>query len=696
MKELGPELDFLRSMTKDRLSKYRSAPWLKSHFESDIWVLEFKRAHGFIIDFNIQLEDGKYLTSNKHNQLLNSIKCFLCIQTHHDFTNRTAISPITAHNNVRRAAQIIDFFLLNSSELKLSQYGLNFISTDTLKILITDISSNNYISESIYKWKEKLSYFLKHESLNITEDELGKILAAEPELLNNNLRTSRLGLNNQEIIRARVFLFKSALYKSTTSINYKFSPNTYALSSIFYKNTLLGHSNQYSVPMELCYTPIDRYGNEFSAVPRRMKEDNPRIISSIDSFVRAIRAFGLLRNAGLQSPILNSDSLFPNEFLINLKVRSSQRTPTISPPLIFSSLKNAIEFSLEYGEDLLSSFLRLKDISSSKNMTVAKFALNHNIRPFLESKTREMGVSTWHLAQDMAIRCRSSELMVQPRPSSQEYSIRLRTNEGLFELIRVLYGAIQICVGTLMARRQGELLDLVAGSCLDVSRKYLVFHNRKSGISGLRERELRPIPPIAVRLIGILEKFQSEMILKGHLSEQTHLFSCPDRYGSSFIKNAYNDSLDAFCDYFETIVNSKGERIYLRQHQLRRFFALAFFWGKGFGGMETLRWFLGHTDLEHLYNYITEVTPGKVLQSVKATYAADLVTHQPLESEELGNLLKKHFGTSDFSILDSEELEQYIEQLIIEGTVNIEPVFFETENGNDLQILVIVRGSKVE
>lgn len=47
-----------------------------------------------------------------------------------------------------------------------------------------------------------------------------------------------------------------------------------------------------------------------------------------------------------------------------------------------------------------------------------------------------------------------------------------------------------------------------------------------------------------------------------------------------------------FYDFTE-VECENNKRFYMRQHQLRRFFAMAFFWGNGFGSMDTLRWFLG-------------------------------------------------------------------------------------------------------
>jgi hypothetical protein len=221
----------------------------------------------------------------------------------------------------------------------------------------------------------------------------------------------------------------------------------------------------------------------------------------------------------------------------------------------------------------------------------------------------------------------------------------------------------------------------------------LVFFNRKSGVLGMREKEARPIPEIAVKMILQLEKLQEGFKKHGVLKENTRLFAFPSCNGDRFIElghQRFNDSMDFFCDYFETPLDSEGRRYYIRQHQLRRFFAMLFFWGSAFGGMDTLRWFLGHTDISHLYHYITESTPGDVLRSVKANFAGQVLKHQPAEARELASLVQHHFGTDNFSVLDSDELDEYVEELMIEGRVEIEPSFLETNKGNSYRILIKV------
>jgi hypothetical protein len=141
--------------------------------------------------------------------------------------------------------------------------------------------------------------------------------------------------------------------------------------------------------------------------------------------------------------------------------------------------------------------------------------------------------------------------------------------------------------------------------------------------------------------------------------------------------STYNQNLDLFCDWAEVPLDSAGRRFYLRQHQLRRLFCMLFFWGNSFGGLETLRFFLGQTDPAHLYNYITESTPGAVLRGAAAEWATYHIQHGQPESDELSEELFETFGTRDFEVLDSDTLQSYLELLMEEGRLSIEPEFLD-------------------
>ena len=122
---------------------------------------------------------------------------------------------------------------------------------------------------------------------------------------------------------------------------------------------------------------------------------------------------------------------------------------------------------------------------------------------------KNIGVKNWLIDKNI--------FYIRADSSYPEYYFSLRANVGLWELLHVLYGAIQITVGTLMARRQGELIDLLPTTCLDEKKRHLIFHARKSGCVGIRERIARPIPSIAAQMIESLERLQIE--LKNYLHQ---------------------------------------------------------------------------------------------------------------------------------------------------------------------------------
>lgn len=191
----------------------------------------------------------------------------------------------------------------------------------------------------------------------------------------------------------------------------------------------------------------------------------------------------------------------------------------------------------------------------------------------------------------------------------------------------------------------------------------------------------------------------------------------------------YNAHLDAVCDYLETDLveydNGEYRRNYVRQHQLRRFFAMVFFWSKGFDGMDSLRWMLGHSDMEHLYHYISESETGSVLNGAKASVIvrgvvdstselaklegieevrkiiAERLTGNnstPITIESVSEAAEDYDDESYLTIPHISQLqkEQSIEteviQLLEEGRVTLEPEFFtiEDDDGNTTQTFNLI------
>lgn len=685
---LPKEIAFLAEIVGNRQNQYREANWLRSPFNAEIWCGHFGILKDLIIDFHVRLDDGNLLTDTRHRKLLEIFKCWLCIQSHFDTTGGQVIDLNSIKDRVYQTLHLIDFFLLNSDFLGLSKYGLEAVTEIQLNTLLVDLASSSQVANSIYRWPEHLTGFLRGQVEPFAQKTLSSLIAQKPFLAEHLPDSSDrlLNLTDSEIIQSRAWLWNNGYYEQSHGETHRFKPNTAMLACHLYQQTLRGMTTNLSVPEELRLVSMENYRREYPMAPVRGNLEDRLSRQTLSLYKGNLRRLGLLSEINLPVPLLSLRSIDENAAHQVLNLKSSGRFRNLPQEVVFSSLRKAIEFALEYGDDLISSYLSLVLAARSHNLSCRTYLSRYPIAPLLTSKIAAMGVRNWAL-EEARVRLRNSVV----NADQDNYFQRLRANEGLRELIRVLYGAVHICVGTVMARRQSELVDLIAGRCLDNTETRLIFFNRKSGEIGLREKEARPIPKVAVRLIKQLERLQKGLIDQGLLTKPTRLFAYPNSSGAGLIglsQSSARASLDLFCDYTKTSINRNGQRYYIRQHQLRRFFAMLFFWGSSFGGMETLRWFLGHTDVEHLYHYITESTTGVVLRSVKAHYAVERAKSHAGEAEALADLLEQHFGTRNFSVLEDEELEEYVEDLMDDGQVEIEPEFIQTPEGKSYRILI--------
>ncbi|GGB67223.1 hypothetical protein [Shewanella inventionis] len=76
------ELDFLEEfISTDYENQFTKADWLKSPFESNLWVYNFDFKKNKELDWNIHLYDGSQLTDENNHQLLISLKHWLIAST---------------------------------------------------------------------------------------------------------------------------------------------------------------------------------------------------------------------------------------------------------------------------------------------------------------------------------------------------------------------------------------------------------------------------------------------------------------------------------------------------------------------------------------------------------------------------------------------------------------------------------------
>jgi len=703
MAELLPpisEIDLvLNQVLGCRELEYRQAPWLKSDFSAPLWRCVFGDTTQYTIDFRVRVNSKHLLTSSLHSSLLETLKCWLIAQTHPDTNNGVALGAGASNYRVYQTLHLIDYLLINADRLRIDRYGLEGLSQNDMYGLLLDLCKSNRTVYSVYQWPHMLSSFLLGK-LNVNDKaHLDGILKANAWIADDipDSDERQLTLTESQLAYARVWLWENGYYRpgnpsATNTQNYRYCLETGMLSREIYADTLRGQFQKPQI-LELNLVPTNRYKAEFRASPVTNIHDKRLSEKLFAQYLRSLNSLGQLAEIGLPVPITALDAIADRGFQATIGTKSIGRFKTLPIDAVFYALRQSIEFILCHGEAVVDATAEvLREVQAQHYEMEVEADVLH-VDDIAKKHCSQLGVRYWSLTLQLHLREGNPNRHPDRKPGRENFYSRFRRNEGLWELILVLYGAVQVCVGALMARRQQELRKLIAGKALDKTGRHLIFRNGKSGVLDIRKSEARPIPEIGAKAIGLLERLQDKLLEYGVIHERTNVFSYPKQRGIGLVvsnSTTYGRCFDAFCDYIESQLDSEERRYYIRQHQLRRFFAMLFFWGNSFGGMDTLRWFLGHTDIEHLYHYITESTSGEVLSSVKAQFAVERLQQEKSDSEALRHYLQERFGTAKFSVLDAEELDEYVEELILEGRVTVEPEFFTGSDNKNYRILIKV------
>lgn len=648
--------------------RYRAAAWLKTPFESDVWLVTL--ASSFQIDWRIPLgNSGTLLTDTSNALLLETFKSWLIVQTHPDATGRAMYAPRSAYNTIRRALAVIDYLLLQADRFNLHSHGVSAITAGCWKSLLGNLSKSAENTTAIYEWPSRLEAYVMMGAKELSENEKAEAITAFPFLAADvTAAEDRLtSLSDGAIVDGRIWLWTTGRYRKVGSGEHRFDLDCSRLAREIFAGTLCGMTSSLPVPPEFSLLPGCRFRRELDSVPVTTGSEEIRSRRELSRYIQTISSLQLLRTQSL--PIHRIEDAELSEMRSHLILKTTGRFRTPPYAVVMTSLRNAIEFALSNGDQIVDAYLTIARRAKRQGITPRALAVALASAGELNLTIGTMHVTQWSIEPDGKT-FRNRDLFFQ----------RLRHSPGIYELIRILLGASQIIVGTLSARRVGELIDLYPDTCMDTTATWLAFKNRKSGPGGLRETELRPIPPVCTRVIGTLRRLHAGVKALG-VGGTNPLFTYPRSVGAGFAALTppqYCQSIDYFCDFAQVPTDTHGRRYYLRQHQLRRWFAMLFFWGNSFGGVETLRWFLGHTDMEHLYHYITETTSGETLRGVAAAWAVDAIRHETEETKELRAVVKQYFGASDLRLIDDEKACIYIEDLMATGSLIIEPEFLDS------------------
>ncbi|EKO3925002.1 integrase [Vibrio metschnikovii] len=722
----------------------RQPEWLESSFDATKWVLTFGKIPKTIHWDCVHLDDGKKLTDPKHRKLLNSFKYWITATDNPLENGGKIISPVVASQKVTKVIALINAILLHSKELRLAKYHLLNVNDDYWLNILTKYAENG-ILQGVYEIDKRTQVLLDNASQSISDADVQTFKEKFP-YISRNITQDEIALSLAEREKVCAWLFEQGYYQSREAIRY--TGNSSVLVELLFDGKML-HQNIKLPSYPELHLKEPQKNSEYRAVENLdvASGTNQRSISGYIDVIRLIHTN--LDREDAASPSILSERVCASSISHLVDVKKAGRTRSLPPKFVFNLIRQCYEFAKEHLrtdtdavtllDEILTLLSKARCKSAAKNSNPHRPnsdrpAWNEELHRNMRSSERGYWFQTEAInyLSDEYLKKGIKQVQVFGEGTDKRYE-RIRVNESLFELFSVLQGAIQVLVGAIMARRQDELIKLkphgnlypnidpfsIEGVKKDFS---LMFKVKKTGSRGLNATIERPIPLSIAKFIWQLERFNikaSELNLtRGKLS----LFNNLDAHRCQLNQvqhTTYNAHLDALCDYLETDLvqydNGEYRRNYVRQHQLRRFFAMAFFWSKGFDGMDALRWMLGHSDMEHLYHYISESETGAVLNGAKASVIVRGVVDSTSELAKLEGIedVRKMIAerlTGDSStpitiesvseaaedyddesyltvphisqIQKERDIETEVIHLLEEGRITLEPEFFTIDDGD--------------
>lgn len=263
--------------------------------------------------------------------------------------------------------------------------------------------------------------------------------------------------------------------------------------------------------------------------------------------------------------------------------RKTRRVPTPPPRQALALLESAATWVVDYGPQLLEvaekmqSFRELPDNQRNKNLA--------GLERILPSMGPEGG----------------------PWPCC----LRMFTSAKAFhfhDAIKYLSAACWVVIATFTARRAKELSKLTANAVQGSERDgwWLHVHIAKT----LRRKEWIPVPSIVVQAIRVMEAISGrarELSGDERLFQWLNPFTRQDGVAAMALQpGRYLDAFAAHVSVPKVVAKDKTERDWhWTTHQLRRFFAILYFYRYEGATLEVLSHHLRHFNLEMTRVYVT-------------------------------------------------------------------------------------------
>ncbi len=265
------------------------------------------------------------------------------------------------------------------------------------------------------------------------------------------------------------------------------------------------------------------------------------------------------------------------------------------------------------------------------------------------------------------------------------------------KLMRFHTAVCFVLVALLSCSRRKEVLEVGSADLIEKSGlKYLNVSLRKTGMDSSRFKFAKPVPALVFTVLKSLDDLKADWL---------KLLPCTDSLlgARSFFKISYKGIFplaanDVYLPLkmlsaYSNIVDSSGKPWVVLPHQLRRYFALTFFHDSGAeNSLPALTWFMGHENIEGTWRYIKESLTGKEISASEAAMATSAICSGD-ESEgaaRLRTVIYEYFGCSNISLMDEDEVQDYLELLSEKGVFSATPIEIGLGNKKRVSIMISI------
>lgn len=619
-------------LTNHPFSEWK-ADWLLSKPSASVWKIRTDKGKPQKIYFNDVLPNGDSLINKAYFQVSETIKklAFLMREgAFAEFTGGTMISRFNQQYDLVRSLKIIVKFAV-SQNIDIAQLGFRALCPsdfDTFNSLA--IFGAEHVDGRVTLAKEFLAKREKSGSLEQFQKKDGSI-DFKKVFKNITGRTSHF-----DYLKGARAIYELRAFRSK---------------------------------------PLNKYANnnragEFTdcaAIPYEDLANKPVNESTLSAFHLGWRALGKMSHLLPELNGLEWASGFKSKKIAEeLGAQPKGRTATIPVNTALEYIHHSVHFILEYGEDLI----------------LTKNCCDEQLLQLFEGTTGRKD----HYCKKIKIpNNKTVEALNIERYNRNPYTAsmsQIRSHFSVEEAMECLIAACYIVIGIFACKRIDEVLSLTT-ECIRPALDggwELVFGLEKASPSERLALIGRPVPEVVKLAADILEDITPKHLSNVSSTDFQPLFKSTVDISRTVkkIQPMSEETLYRLLTFFADIVQitpvehdfPEIRRWYLRTHQLRRFFAISYFWHNKFSNLPALSWFMGHTDLDMTLRYVTEEIGGSEMPEEEARYAASIMTIQNENSGffELSQKVKENFKVDDIKTIPFAQLENYLERIFRSGS----------------------------